>query len=335
MRVRPFKPLLFIVMGLGLMALFYLALKTYWQFAKPMFVSGNPIIVEVKSHSSANALVEMLHEKKLISSKTLFLNLIKFEGLAPKLKAGLYQIMPRESAQDFIHRVVAGDVYQIAFQIIEGTTAKQVAANLMKAPYLQYQDADWLLIKNNHSSTEGLLLADTYRYLAGSTAQNLLKTANLHLENYLAEAWQNRDKNLPYISAYEMLIAASILEKETAISGERRLISGVIINRLKKHMPLQMDPSVVYGLGEQYQGKLSHANLSIDSPYNTYRHKGLPPTPIAMVGKLAIDSAAHPLHSDYLYFVAKGDGSHVFSKTYEEQRHAISKYLLQRSQKKD
>ncbi len=335
MRVRPFKPMLFIVLGLGLMAvLFFAAYKTYWQFAKPMFTSSNPIIVEIKPNSNANDLVEMLFNKRLISSKPLFLNLIKFEGLAPKLKAGVYQIMPRESAYHFIYRVVAGDVFQMTFQIIEGTTAKQIAANLRKAPYLQYQDSDWLLIKSNHSSTEGLLLADTYRYPGGSSAQNLLKTANLHLENYLREAWLNRDKNIPYANPYDMLIAASILEKETALPAERHLISGVIINRLRQHMPLQMDPSVVYGLGDNYQGKLSHADMSIDSPYNTYRYKGLPPTPIAMVGKLAIDAAAHPERSDYLYFVAKGDGSHVFSKTYEEQKRAISRYLLQGKQKR-
>ena len=132
---------------------------------------------------------------------------------------------------------------------------------------------------------------------------------------------------LPYQTAYEMLIAASIIEKETAIPKERRLIAGIIINRLRKHMPLQMDPTVIYALGSQYHGTLRREDLQIDSPFNSYLHRGLPPTPIAMVDKDAIDAAAHPEPTDYLYFVATGNGSHHFSVNYEEQKQAIQYYL--------
>ena len=123
-----------------------------------------------------------------------------------------------------------------------------------------------------------------------------------------------------------MLIAASIIEKETAVPQERKLISGVVINRLNKHMPLQMDPTVIYAMGDTYKGSLTHEDLSINSPYNTYQNRGLPPTPIAMVGKEAIDAAAHPQLSNYLYFMARGDGTHQFSQTYEEQKQAINQY---------
>lgn len=180
--------------------------------------------------------------------------------------------------------------------------------------------------KKNYPSAEGLLLADTYQYQGGSSSKALLEQAHRNLLNYLNISWTNRAANLPYKTPYELLIAASIIEKETAIAQERKLISGVMVNRLKKKMPLQMDPTVIYGLGNQYTGKLTHNDLLIESPYNSYLNRGLPPTPIAMVGKEAIDAAAHPQLSNYLYFVAKGDGTHQFSETYEQQKQAINQY---------
>ena len=155
----------------------------------------------------------------------------------------------------------------------------------------------------------------------------MLLSAHRHLQNVLNDAWQHRASSLPYQTPYELLIVASILEKETAIARERRLISGVIINRLQKHMLLQMDPTVIYAKGADAEGRLMHDDLRLDSPYNTYRYHGLPPTPIAMVGKDAIDAAAHPLSSNYLYFVAMGDGHHYFSETYDEQKAAVARYL--------
>lgn len=332
MTMRPLKPLLYALLALGLVVLSFVFFKAYTLLIRPMSSSlVIPIIIEVKPNSNANDLVDDLFLKKLIPSKKLLLELIRFEGLAPKLKAGIYHVIPGESAHHFVLRVVKGDVLQLYFPIIEGTTAKQIEKNMKEAVLLQYQDADWDFIKKNHASAEGLLLADTYQYPAGSKAELVLKAAHKKLEEQLEAAWKDRDKDLPYTNSYELLTAASILEKETAIASERKLISGIIINRMKKHMPLQMDPSVVYAMGEHYNGKLSHSDLLIDSPYNTYRYRGLPPTPIAMVGRLAIEAAAHPEHSNYLYFVAKGDGSHIFSKTYEEQRQAISRYLFKRN----
>jgi UPF0755 protein len=201
-----------------------------------------------------------------------------------------------------------------------------VSDNLRQAPYLAYSQTDWSKIKGNYLSAEGLLLADTYHYDAGSMSNKILELANKNLNNYLNNSWLQRSKDLPYKSSYELLIVASIIEKESSIPAERRLISGVIINRLQKSMPLQMDPTVIYALGINYKGKLTKENLHIDSPYNTYLNRGLPPTPISMVGKDAIDAAAHPTFSNYLYFVARGDGSHDFSVNYEEQLQAVSRY---------
>lgn len=285
------------------------------------------IIINLGKSTSAYQFVQILKEKKLISSARLMLLIIRFEGLAHHLKAGVYQIRDGESATELLNRVVNGDVVTQNFIIIAGTTQQRVNQDLSRAKYLDYHPLDdWTTIQSKHLNAEGLLLADTYQYGGGSSAKSLLEHAHRNLDAYLNEVWSKRDFGLPYRDPYELLIAASIIEKESAVPQERKLISGVMVNRLKKKMPLQMDPTVIYGLGAGYKGKLSHNDLLIDSPYNSYRYRGLPPTPIAMVGKEALDAAAHPQQSNYLYFVAKGDGMHQFSETYEQQRRAINQY---------
>ncbi len=294
-------------------------------------------IVRVDRSMSATSFVHTLKAQHLIQSDHLFLALIRIQGLSEQLKAGIYLIRVDESAQQFLYRVAAGDVLIESFSIIEGTTQRQISARLAQATFLTYCDNDWSTIGKPEphrlgvalpTSAEGSLLADTYYYDAGSNGKDLLTQAHVKLNEYLEYSWQQRTPGLPYKTPYELLIAASILEKEAANPAEKRLIAGVIVNRLKKNMPLQMDPTVIYALGLQYKGKLSRGDLLVDSPYNSYRYRGLPPTPIAMVGKDAIDAAAHPQPTDYLYFVARGDGRHQFSVTYDQQRQAIARYLF-------
>ncbi|MGQ3890975.1 endolytic transglycosylase MltG [Legionella sp. CNM-4043-24] len=308
-----------------------LSLQPVWRgfifLHRPMFESGEPVIIEVKPNSSASTLANTLYEKKLISSQRMFLYFIKWTGSAGHLKAGVYQVLPGQSVQNVIDRIVAGDVLKLPFRIIEGSNLTQVISNLQGAPWLNYNASDWTFLPLQYRSAEGLLLADTYSYNAGTDARSLLKNANSQLLQELEKNWNDRSADLPYKTSYEMLIVASILEKEASLPAERALISGVVLNRLQKNMPLQMDPTVIYALGTAYNGKLHHRDLSIDSPYNTYRYRGLPPTPIAMVGKGSLYAAAHPQKSKYLYFVAKGDGTHIFSETYAEQREAIARYL--------
>lgn len=285
-----------------------------------------PLIVNIDKSMSASSFAHMLRAQHLIQSERLFLIFIRMQGLSQQLKAGVYQIGPGESAQQFLYRVVDGDVLKQSFSIIAGATQAQISVGLEHAPYLIYHATDWQAIAAHLSSAEGLLLADTYHYNAGSQSKSVLELAHTHLQQYLERSWQQRSAGLPYKIPYEMLIAASILEKEAAKPRERRLIAGVIINRLRKNMPLQMDPTVIYALGSQYKGTLTREDLHINSPYNSYRYRGLPPTPIAMVGKDAIDAAAHPEPTEYLYFVATGDGSHYFSVTYEQQKQAVARY---------
>jgi UPF0755 protein len=303
----------------------------YRLFYRPMLTQGqSPIILRIDKAATASSVVNQLKEHHLVKSRRLLLWLIRMQGWSSQLKAGIYEIKPGESSSAFLQRVVEGDVLKQSFQIIEGTTKFQIDENLQNAPYLSYNSADWSGITKSYPNAEGMLLADTYYYDAGSQSKDLINRANTNLQQYLEENWKNRTPNLPYKSSYELLITASILEKEAALANEKRLIAGVIVNRLRKNMPLQMDPTIIYALGTRYKGSLTHNDMQIDSPYNSYLNRGLPPTPIAMVGKDAIDAAAHPQMTDFLYFVAKGDGSHHFSVNYDQQRRAIDQYLRNR-----
>jgi UPF0755 protein len=318
----------FIIAALLLIGLAIISFNFYRLYYSPMHVAKDaPVIIRIDKFTPASSFVHMLENKKLIQSPRLLLILIRMQDLTQQLKAGVYQIKPGESATQFLNRVIVGDVLTASFRITEGSTQAQINAALQQAPYLTYEPSDWQVITMSSPSAEGLLLADTYQYDAGSRAKDLLEHAYKNLQQFLEQRWQHRSPDLPYKSPYELLIAASIIEKETAKPEERRLIAGVLINRLHKHMPLQMDPTVIYALGTRYKGKLTHEDLQIDSPYNTYLYRGLPPTPIAMVGKDAIAAAANPQPTNYLYFVATGDGGHFFSETYEEQKQAIMRYL--------
>ena len=331
-------------------------LAAYNLFFLPLNLAGkSDYVLVIDKATTAKKLVSRLKYDKLYDGERLLLTYLKLTGMAKRIKAGVFVVHKSESVAHLVNRIVAFDVLQKTFKIIAGTTNSQIAENLQAADYLQYTDLDWnkvftltdelkifcsvdpsrdvseeclssLHIISKPQDLEGLFLADTYKYDAGSSAISLLTNANVNLKRYLFKAWEQRQIGLPYSSPYELLIAASILEKESANAEERRIISGVIVNRLRKNMRLQMDPTVIYGLKGRYTGKLSHADLQIQSRYNTYKNRGLPPTPIAAVSKDAIDAASNPEHTDYLYFVATGNGTHVFSKTYAEQRAAIQKY---------
>lgn len=321
------KKLVIVLLTVFFMSFIVIGWNVYSLFNQPLIpVNEPPQIISIDRSASAHNVVKLLTDKKFVHSSRLLLLIIRFEGLSHQIKAGVYQINPGETVMMLLHRIVSGDVLTQKFTIIAGTTQKKVSQDLNNAKYLNYNPDDWLLIKASHPNAEGLLLADTYQYQGGSNSKMLLEQAHRNLMFFLNESWSHRAPNLPYRNAYELLTAASIIEKETAIAQERKLISGVLINRLNKSMPLQMDPTVIYALGNDYTGKLSHNDLLVKSPYNSYQVRGLPPTPIAMVGKDAIDAAAHPQLSKYLYFVAKGDGSHQFSETYEQQKQAIKHY---------
>jgi UPF0755 protein len=175
-------------------------------------------------------------------------------------------------------------------------------------------------------SAEGLLYPDTYYFVKGSSDRDVLMQAKRRMQTVLEKEWLQRAPDLPYQTPYEAVIAASLIEKETADNNERHIIAGILVKRLQSNMLLQFDPSVIYGLGDQYQTELTRQQLRMDTPYNTYLHKGLPPTPIAMPSQQSLQATLHPAMTDYLYFVAQADGSHVFSNTLSEHRIAVEHY---------
>lgn len=322
----------FIIGGIGILLVAvtcYTALDFRSLLHRPL-LSGTDatqtVILKLDKNTSAVSFVRLLERQNLVRSPRLFLLYIRLNGFSKKLKAGIYEVKSGETVLQLLQKILSADVLVLPFRIVNGTTQQNIESQLANLPYLTPEPNVWKNIAAEHPSAEGLILADTYNYDAGSSSGQLLLRANARLRQVLDKSWTNRDANLPYKTAYELLTAASIIEKEAAKPDERRLISGVLANRLRKRMQLQMDPTVIYALGPQFKSKLTHQDLSINSPYNTYLHYGLPPTPIAMVGEDAIDAAAHPTVTNYLYFVANGEGGHQFSETYVQQREAITKY---------
>ena len=252
------------------------------------------------------------------------------------IKAGEYELSPGMTPADLYAKLVAGAVLQYSVTLVDGQTYTSFRDKLSNTPKLKYtldqQDIGELLKSwgSDQMHPEGLFFPDTYTFQNGDTDVAILQRAYRRMQSQLETAWEGRAEGLPYKNAYEALIMASIVEKETGVPEERGLIAGVFINRLKRHMRLQTDPTVIYGLGEQYKGNLKKKHLNQYTPYNTYRIDGLPPTPIANPGLAAIDAALHPAPTQALYFVAKGDGSHQFSDTLAQHEAAVRKYQLKR-----
>jgi UPF0755 protein len=252
------------------------------------------------------------------------------------IKAGDYLIEPGMTLQQLLDKVVKGDTISYTFTLVEGTTYQQLRQMLLNNEQLKHEldrmsEAELLAYLGSEAdAVEGLFLAETYQFKRGMSDLQLLKRAHDDLQRELERAWAERAKDLPYASPYEALIMASIIEKETGVPAERGEIAGVFVRRLEKGMRLQTDPTVIYGMGERYQGNITRADLRRPTPWNTYVIDGLPPTPIALVGREAIEAALNPAAGKALYFVAKGDGSHQFSNTLQEHNRAVRRYQLQR-----
>ena len=252
------------------------------------------------------------------------------------LHSGEYQLRPEMTARDMIGLWQRGEVVQHTLTIVEGWNFRQVRAALEALSTVQQtiagQSDEKVMerLGQEGSHPEGRFFPDTYSFTRGVSDLELLQRAHSRLETVLAEEWQQRSEGLPYQDAYEALIMASIIEKETGVPSERGEIAGVFVRRLEQGMLLQTDPTVIYGMGEKYKGRITRSDLRRPTPYNTYTISGLPPTPIAMVGREAIHAALHPVEGKSLYFVARGDGSHVFSNSLSEHNRAVREYQLKR-----
>jgi UPF0755 protein len=261
--------------------------------------------------------------------------LAKQMGAAGKIQIGEYALEAGMTPRDLLSRMRDGKVINYRFTIVEGWNIRELRAALAKATPLQQKTADldnaalMRALGLGAQHPEGRFLPETYLYTRNDSDLDVLKRAATAMEKALTEAWDGRDKDLPLKTPYEMLILASIVEKETGIASERPQIAGLFLRRLKVQMRLETDPTVIYGMGSAYTGNIRRTDLRTDTPYNTYTRDGLPPTPIAMPGRDALQATAHPAAGDALFFVAVGDGSgrHVFSKTYAEHQVAVADYV--------
>lgn len=255
---------------------------------------------------------------------------------ATGIQAGNYRLEKPVTPVELLRKLIDGDVIPITVTFVEGITFAEMRSQLestkdIKVTLKGLPDAEVLKrIGATEGHPEGLFFPDTYRFAAGISDLELFKKSYQAMQKKLADAWAQRDANLPYGSPYQALIMASIIEKETGKAEERPLIGSVFTNRLKIPMRLQTDPTVIYGMGQNFDGNIRKRDLSADTPYNTYTRDGLPPTPIAMPGQASLLAAAKPAQSDKLYFVAKGDGSHYFSRSLDEHNRAVAKYQLRR-----
>lgn len=259
----------------------------------------------------------------------------RYTGDASKIRAGQYRLEPGETPANILQKFVAGQVELYSFTIVEGWNYRELIAAMAASEVIDSSIVieDWPAVLESfagpYTHPEGLFLPETYRIPKHTSDIEVLEQAYHLMQKTLTEEWLNRSAELPFTSPYEALIMASIIEKETARADERALISGVFVRRLQSRMRLQTDPTVIYGLGADFDGNITRRHLRSDTPYNTYTRHGLPPTPIAMAGKAAIHAALHPAAGKELYFVATGlgDGSHKFSATKAEHDAAVQEYL--------
>lgn len=252
---------------------------------------------------------------------------------SPVLQAGEYRIEPGMSVAELIEKIVAGRVRKHRVTIVEGWTVREMRSELTADPRLRKIAADLSeaqLMQHLDCSgceAEGRFLPETYFFVRGSSDLELLERAYAGMKDALEQAWTNRDDDLPLDEPYELLVLASLVERETGQPDERSRIAGVFVRRLNRGMRLQTDPTVVYGLGEDFEGRLRRVHLTTDHPWNTYTRHGLPPTPIALPGRASLEAAARPADGTALYFVARGDGSHQFSDTLAEHNAAVNRYI--------
>ena len=304
----------------------------YWA-QQPITEQGQPAIeFTVQPGSSVRASAQQIADAGVPLNPTLFAWLARLTGKASKLKAGTYSLKPAATPLSLVGMLVRGEFAQESIVIIEGWTFAQMRHAIDTHPALKHETAKWsdseLLAKitPDYTAAEGLFFPDTYLFAPGASDLQIYKQANLQMMKHLTDDWARHDPDSPLKSAYDALILASIVEKETGQKSERGMVAGVFVNRLRRGMLLQTDPTVIYGMGDKYQGQIHKKDLQTDTPYNTYTRAGLPPTPISLPGAASLDAATNPAKTDALYFVSRNDGTSKFSESLDEHNHAVNQY---------
>jgi UPF0755 protein len=329
-RITSGAALAVVLVLLVLTGIFY---SQYREFRNaPVTVPESGLVYEVRAGTTLGSLARDLHQKGIIEHPRFFVLLGRELDAEHRLQAGEFRILPAMTPVSLLDTLSRGEVIQYALTIVEGQTFREmmraITASGQLRNTLEGLDAPGIMARLGHAGEhpEGRFLPDTYHFPRGTTDVAFLQRAYDAMQSRIDEEWQKRAPDLPLESPYEALILASIVEKETGRAAERTLIAGVFMQRLRSNMRLQTDPTVIYGLGEKFDGNIRSRDLRSDTPYNTYTRSGLPPTPIAMPGIEAIQAVLHPQERGYLYFVATGDGRHYFSKTLQVHNQAVKKY---------
>ena len=303
-----------------------------WWANTPIELRDASLEFRISSGSSLRSAASQMREAGVDINPDLLALLARWRGVATAIKAGSYAVNSGITPEQLLAKLARGDMTQGESTLVDGWTFAQWRARLDHHPDLKHETRDLAeaeiaaRLGIEGGRIDGWLFPDTYLFDKQSSDLELFARAHRAMRKKLDGAWNERDQGLPYRNPYEALIMASIIEKETGRADDRALVAAVFVNRLRKGMLLQTDPTVIYGLGEKFDGNLRKRDLQADTPYNTYTRSGLPPSPIAMPGAAAINAALHPAESDALYFVARGDGSSQFSKTLDEHNKAVSKY---------
>lgn len=310
----------------------------YWQsrLDAPLTVDA-PTLYQVPPGAGFHRVVNDLSNRGIISDAWAFQLLTRLAPeQVPSIRVGEYELLPDMQGRDLLAMFESNDVVTYTLTIPEGWTFRQMRAELAASPKLAHRTADMsdaevmALLGREEEHPEGRFFPDTYRYHLGMSDVDILRQSLEKMDRVLEDVWAERQQDIPLASAYEALIMASLIERETGAPQERREIAGVFKRRLESGMRLQTDPTVIYGMGERYEGRITYADLREATPYNTYVIDALPPTPIAMPGRASLQAAVNPLPGETLYFVAKGDGTHQFSRTLREHNNAVNRYIRNR-----
>ena len=302
----------------------------------PLDLSPDPQYHVIPSGASFNEVVRALSDRGILTEPLFVLWYARWNGLAGGIKAGEYEIRSGITPRELLDVFISARVVQHALTLVEGWSFDEMVDAVHASEHLEHSlqglDAEAIMSRLGVAGIhpEGRFFADTYHFPRGTSDVAFLRRAYQTMDRRLRQAWDQRAEQLPYRTPEDALIMASIIEKETGLATERARIAGVFVRRLARGIRLETDPTVIYGLGEAFDGNLRKRDLKTDTPYNTYLHKGLPPTPIAMPGAASIDAALHPLAGNELFFVADGDGGHHFSVTYAEHQKAVARYRKKR-----
>ena len=326
--MRTIKRLLLVILLLAAL----LASAIGYYVIRPLTFSTLPLEFSLDQGSSLKAAARQMQQAGVLPNDWMFVWLARMLGKSAQIQAGNYELETTVTMLELLAIVTDGQAAQSEFSIIEGWTFNQFRTALNTNPAIRHDSASLSeteilrRIGATEAYAEGQFFPDTYYFVKGSSDLALLKRAYKTMQIHLQESWQERTPDLPLKSAYEALILASIVEKETGQASDRGMIAAVFVNRLRKGMLLQTDPTVIYGLGQNFDGNLRKRDLLVDTPYNTYTRIGLPPSPIALSGLASIQATLHPAATDALYFVARGNGSSQFSNTLNEHNNAVNRY---------